>query len=849
MDPSEAFRVGQSLAVVVIGRSFPKPPRAPSSSAPEEEEVEGGKGKGKGRRKANLTSVFLGLDISSDVSEVVRLMRGTDGANESVAENVVSGTVFKEEEDGQTLSVRLDDGREAKMLKSHIADFAETSQALMAFHRGGTDGRTGSLFDKRFGVGQRIEKAVFMSSAGGTIYISAKPLLVSSLEQSLQQQLRRHAENPPSHYENNENYIPPPSNSSSSDGNNKGENLEKEREEVSVPMHIGDLTPGQVVVGYVHKVESFGVIVRFRGTLSALAPRPNIADKFVSAPEKLFSVGDSMRCVVQRVDLSTERVFVTFKPSIVRPSARQFNYLRALLKERYLVADMQISESKKIMPAWRTYGIGEVVPATVTSIEEFGIVMLAEDNVTIMLAKNVQKDKNNNNNKSLQVGDRTEVMVLDIDYAVCLIEVTLDKSLFIRNPIVRESQKSTAKKNKSSKKSNIPIESSAESSQEGSKKPLLSEGEEVSATILAIKDKYLIVSTVSKSNQLGLGYVMVADYHCPCPDLTVFSVGGALQLKVIHCGSDANTFPHDRTVLFTELQQDLSTSITRKTLSSLQKAAKEADLLTHKRLQDGQVDTPSSHHAFKVGQVDKWVVSSISPTELTVTQQNRPALTPVKLARVHLSNAVHPEASNDNLSSVLLASKSQKAFKQKGISALHPFAGLQIGSVIICRLLQIRKSSDADNDNTISLYLSLIRKEEENETDNNNNKNENNDKENTEASRSFMIQATGKHTLRRWSVYPAVVIKVESDRCLVSFSPYQTAYLSFIDVSNKIKLIKKFQKFCFVGLRVTVMVTDIQKCEENGQKFPRIRVSRAIIEHLLSRDGLSSKDFSNLSEV
>ena len=42
-------------------------------------------------------------------------------------------------------------------------------------------------------------------------------------------------------------------------------------------------------------MDTYGVLVRFRDALTALVPRPNIADKFVATPAGLFHEGDAVR--------------------------------------------------------------------------------------------------------------------------------------------------------------------------------------------------------------------------------------------------------------------------------------------------------------------------------------------------------------------------------------------------------------------------------------------------------------------------------------------------------------------------------------------------------------------------
>lgn len=63
---------------------------------------------------------------------------------------------------------------------------------------------------------------------------------------------------------------------------------------------LSELAVGQELVGYVSKIQPYGMFIRFVGGESALAPKAMLADHFVEDPSTLFHEGDSARCVVQR---------------------------------------------------------------------------------------------------------------------------------------------------------------------------------------------------------------------------------------------------------------------------------------------------------------------------------------------------------------------------------------------------------------------------------------------------------------------------------------------------------------------------------------------------------------------
>ena len=61
------------------------------------------------------------------------------------------------------------------------------------------------------------------------------------------------------------------------------------------PAKLSTLQPGQIISGYVVRIESFGVFVRALGRLTFLAPKANLADKFVTDPEEIFVIGQTVQ--------------------------------------------------------------------------------------------------------------------------------------------------------------------------------------------------------------------------------------------------------------------------------------------------------------------------------------------------------------------------------------------------------------------------------------------------------------------------------------------------------------------------------------------------------------------------
>lgn len=66
-------------------------------------------------------------------------------------------------------------------------------------------------------------------------------------------------------------------------------------DQISIPSRIEDVSPGDVVAGYVSSIKEFGVFVSFVGGFSALCRRSFLVDERLPSPEKRFTLGDSVR--------------------------------------------------------------------------------------------------------------------------------------------------------------------------------------------------------------------------------------------------------------------------------------------------------------------------------------------------------------------------------------------------------------------------------------------------------------------------------------------------------------------------------------------------------------------------
>lgn len=805
LDPSESYRVGQVLQVVVIRRENTEITPLWKKIAQEQTDLP--------LKKVMVPSICLALDLNLVKSELLTQMEDVtiDGDKkrlESISNSpeFVSGKVFKVEKEEileknprvqgrqrqiYVATIRLDDGRLAKMQQYHFYDFASTAETVF----------NSPVCPIKEGF--RVEKALVLWEQSNILYLTMKPLLLHAASTTASTQL-----------------------SSTSTTSTQLSSTEQ----ITVPSRVADLTPGQVVAGYVVSVENF-VLVRFRRNLKALAPRPNIADKFVSTPQGLFVVGDAIRCVIQRVDLTTERVVVTFKPSIVTPShfsfssfehTSSFSYTSSFFQEQYIKAMIESETNDRILPKWGTAcPLNTVVQATVTSIEEYGVLLLADDQVSMLLARSPSPQAL----EGLEEGKIVSVRVFDIDYKHSVMECSL--------------------------------EASALKAPEKVEKLSLTVGMAVNAKVLSVKDKYLVVETgfkekgskTTKSNKTKnetvsiIGFLMLADYHKPKPDPVAdgFTVGQELSVKVLAIPETLDDKkrgnPHVGQLLV-ELASEETSKVMKKRVVNVQKEAEESDLQLHRELlgiTDKVEDTTlvALRQKFlsklRVGRVTRWVVESYTHTEMVLVPPKQDVLKLQIKAILHISGAINPFTSEDQLKKMLKLHSKQG--DEDKLSSLHPFSQFNKGDSVSCYVLQVRHQKDTGKEGsssserlTVFLSLRLPIDEKKNPA--------NMEGEDSDFYPFYeMRQVQGTNQVKCPSLIAAVVIKKDSSGCTVALSPYLSTHLPFSAISKDEKIMELFKKSCFVGLRLVVAVTHVGK--EEG-KIKTIQLSRTVAEEILT---------------
>lgn len=468
--PQEAYRVGQLVRVLSLAVIHPTP-------------LTDAKKKNKKARHEAAGHVLCALAFVLSEDKLVELfhaiapLRERSAADSSAAAKstangkaaataatataadfeFVSGAVAGITE--ESFSVRLDDGRTATLPKVQCHDFGFAAASL-------------SVKDKArypYKIGTRIEGALVLGTVKKQLTLTLKPLLLKAARHEL-------------------------------------------GEEVIFPADGHGVSQGSVCVGVVKKVDDFGVIVGFRGSLAALLPRSNLADRFVAADERLFAEGDVIRAVVQKVDVAAQRYLLTTKPSAVPKAPGLHRYFHAYLHDRFVATQRTSQAEGQLLPDWKTYRLGSVVKATVSTVEDYGVVYLGQDQTTMMLDRGATA-------AAAAVGKTVEVLVQDVDYEhrVLLVKA-LDKA-------------------------------AAKAFQKPNKAAVGAVGVSQEVTIERVTPQYLVVS-----NGAVAGFAPLADFHVAHPDTSSFAVGdkvaATLQVQRRGVAADALRFPHEDVTLF-----------------------------------------------------------------------------------------------------------------------------------------------------------------------------------------------------------------------------------------------------------------------------------------------------------
>jgi ribosomal protein S1 len=235
--------------------------------------------------------------VSSDISKSVEILGGGND-NEKGKSVLASGNIV--EFDETNIYFELDNGVKGNLHYHQIFDIALSSSDFM------------KIKSKFLKIGMRFENMIILKQRK-TLYLSIKPLLLKVLG--------IHSNNPfASFHKYDEPLI----------------------DKCLVPDSYENLYQGNIVVGYILKIGSFGVLVGFLN-LVGLIPHQYISNFHIDSIEDFFNEGDSIRCAIHSVDLDNKRIILSCKSNVVSKSEGANCYLATKLHQEYIVSKLCLS--------------------------------------------------------------------------------------------------------------------------------------------------------------------------------------------------------------------------------------------------------------------------------------------------------------------------------------------------------------------------------------------------------------------------------------------------------------------------------------------------------------------------
>lgn len=831
-------------------------------------------------RPASRSNSLVQDDLASDLNGTGVNMQESSAAGDSSIPlpvgglPIVSGVVIRREENAY--HVRLSDGRLGTLPITQCFDLSATSAIL---DMKGEDMVEGNKEDTPYlQAGQSVSDLMVISNIRGQLTLSQKNLLTYVNKHGLSPGTINHKESI------NSNSVDVP---------------------YFIPSHIKQLAKGQMVAGYVHKVENFGILVRFANAFTALIRKGDITDRFIaSTTSGGLSEGDSIIVRVLSVDLDRERVLVTCKPSVMHPSKGVTSYLLAYLRESLIRSNSNTSALLATMKACN-YELGQVVSAKVKSVGENEVLLsirTGNGNKLNAICRGSEhttpphinggkspKKKSKKENEVLDgrtlvvlEGDKVNCRLLDIDAEYGCLTASLDEGLIADNTDDGNDKKEKEKTKKRSRSRSLSMNN-------------LHVNQIVTARVEVVTDKYYIVSI----NEDVLAYCSLVEYHSPIPPANAaVAIHSYIKAVVCHVPSSlANSvedmlfkervFPYHALPIVSPFTQPSAVS------TAMDRAGDDG---IRKEVDKEKVYRQMKNYCLSNLRLDSvltWFVSEITATSLKVVPQyvhyaEQQGIEDGNVSKFTINASVHVSLAIDKQSNVDRLEQSLQSFKnsdREDVSMIpegHPFATLEVGDEIKAVVKQVRtitedaggnkngkdaspssKKDRKKSDTSVKLiHLAMVpndnrkntkrgnkmssksnkkaRNDGDNDTDDSDSESsQDSDNDDSSDDEEVIDINTKSPPLVNWrgnggvqcnQLHRTVVTRVDATGVTVSLSPYVSAFLNYLDISNNAKIVSNAKKYSFVGMPVTVGVVAIN--EDTNSKSPRLIVSRRLVENI-----------------
>eukprot|EP00727_Mastigamoeba_balamuthi_P004366 m51a1_g13928 putative protein RRP5 homolog (1614) ;mRNA; r:833552-838740 len=255
---------------------------------------------------------------------------------------------------------------------------------------------------------------------------------------------------------------------------------------------------GELAVGFVRSVRPTGIVVQFAHGRTAFAPKKHLADTFVQSVEELFKVGQTVRARVlsleQPEDASKrQRVACTVRPSETTPADDITSmWLTSLLSESAVIAP------PKAKIDLSSYRVGAVVAARVAQSVKHGVALRFP---SVKGASGLALKQHNEGFGEAKMGADVRAVVLDVDARAGAIDAALSPAFV------------------------AAVEKGVKSAP-----PKL--GQELEATVLLVKEQYLVVRVSVRP--AGAARIAVCaggrGFNTQNVPLSSFSIGQSLRV-------------------------------------------------------------------------------------------------------------------------------------------------------------------------------------------------------------------------------------------------------------------------------------------------------------------------------
>ena len=341
---------------------------------------------------------------------------------------------------------------------------------------------------------------------------------------------------------------------------------------------------------------------------------------------------------------------------------------------------------------------------------------------------------------------------------------------------------------------------------------------------------------------------MIADYHCPIiTDPVEYTKNQEISLRVVKpttegpADADGDCPHHSSAILCVSTGRE--SSVPPGEGKSIQTSAAASTEPTLKNKFLGKL---------RGGAILKWRVVSVSNSEVVV-EPNHMALMGLNLkASLHVSGTLDRNLRTDNLLQQLKGTASMK--DGSDIGPYHPFHGIEVGSWIMCRVLTVKRHSSPSDSNTasdpdteIKVALSNVGLTHTSPATENSEVATGKRKRVEDApTASYLLQTHGRHAMEVDGVYAGCITRLDETSCIVSFTPYISSRLHFVDVSEKEETVQLFKQKAFIGQRLMVQVTGLTYDSKRTDKTnpSGVTITRAAVEHEVD-EGVASPQASS----